>query len=77
MRYFFDTQDNGTFIRDDVGIELGDIEAVKDQAALSLAELAQEVLPGTMHRVISVEVRDAVQPILRNVLTYEAEMLAS
>lgn len=48
MRYFFDTRDNGTFIEDDVGVELADLEAVKTQAALSLAELARDVLPGSI-----------------------------
>lgn len=77
MRYFFDTRDNGTFIEDDVGIDCADLEAVKTQAALSLAELARDVLPGSIERVLSVEVRDAVQPILRDVLTFRALVLAN
>ena len=76
-RYFFDTRDNGTFFEDDEGIELRDLEAVKDQAAISLAELAREVLPGSIKRELSVEVRDAFQPILRDVLTFEAIVLAA
>ena len=76
MRYFFDTRDNGTFIEDDVGVELADLDAVKTQAALSLAELAHDVLPGSIKRMLSVEVRDAFQPILRDVLTFEAVVLA-
>jgi hypothetical protein len=77
MRYFFDTRDNGTFIEDDVGVELASLEAVKRLAALSLAELARDVLPGSIERVLSVEVRDKVQPILRDVLTFEAIILAN
>jgi hypothetical protein len=77
MRYFFDTRDNGTFIEDDVGVELASLEAVKTLAALSLAELARDVLPGSIKRVLSVEVRDKVQPILRDVLTFEAVVLAN
>lgn len=76
MRYFFDTRDNGSFIEDDVGIELADLVAVKTQAALSLAELARDVLPGSIKRVLAVEVRDAIRPILRDVLTFEAILLA-
>lgn len=72
MRYFFDTRDNGTFIEDDLGIDFADLDAVKKQAALSLAELARDVLPGSIKRVLSVEVRDVAQPILRDVLTFEA-----
>ena len=77
MRYFFDTRDNGTFIADDLGIEFDNLEAVRDQAALSLAELAKDVLPGSASRVLSVEVRDAFQPILKDVLTFEAIVLAN
>jgi hypothetical protein len=77
MRYFFDTRDNGTLIEDNVGVELADLDAVKTQAALSLAELARDVLPGSLKRVLSVEVRDAIQPILRDVLTFEAIVLAN
>jgi hypothetical protein len=44
---------------------------------LSLAELARDVLPGSSKRVLAVEVRDAIQPILRDVLTFEAIVLAS
>ena len=77
MRYFFDTRDNDSFIRDAEGLELGDLEAVKSEAALSLAELARDVLPGSVRRVLSVEVRDAIRPILRAVLTFEAIILAA
>jgi len=77
MRYFFDTRDNGTYIEDDVGIELGGFEAAKELAALSLAELPKDVLPSSIKRVLSVEVRDAVRPILKDVLTFEAVSLAN
>ena len=77
MLYFFDTRDNGTFIEDQVGIDFADLEAVKAQATLSLTELAREVLPGSIKRVLSVEVRDAFRPILRDVLTFEAVVLAN
>ena len=77
MRYFFDTRDNGTFIEDDVGSEFSDLDAVKTMAALSLAELARDVLPGSVERVLSVEVRDAIQPILKDVLTFEAIALVN
>ena len=77
MLYFFDTRDNGTFIEDDVGLDCADLDAVKTQAALSLAELARDVLPGSIKRELSVEVHTAVQPILRDVLTFEAIVLAN
>jgi len=77
MLYFFDTRDNGTFVQDDVGIDFADLDAVKTQAALSLTELARDVLPGSIRRVLAVEVRDAIRPILRDVLTFEAIVLAN
>jgi len=77
MLYFFDTRDNGSFIKDDVGIECADLDSVKREAALSLTELARDVLPGSIERVLSVEVRDAFQPVLRDVLTFEAILLAN
>ena len=77
MLYFFDTRDNGTFVEDDVGIDCVDLAAVKREAALSLAELARDVLPGSIERVLAVEVRDATQPVLRDVLTFETVVLAN
>jgi hypothetical protein len=77
VRYFFDTRDNGTFIEDDVGVDCADLDAVKALAALSLTELAREVLPGSIKRVLSVEVRDGIQPILQDVLTFEAVAIAN
>jgi uncharacterized protein DUF6894 len=72
MLYFFDTRDNGTFIEDEIGVECANLAAVKREAAVSLAELARDVLPGSIKRVVSVEVRNAFQPILTDVLTFEA-----
>ena len=77
MRYFFDTRDNGTFIQDDVGIDFSDLDDVKTQAAVSLAELARDVLPGSIKRVLSVEVRDPIRPVLRDILTFEAIALVN
>ena len=77
MRYFFDTRDNGSVIADEVGVELSGFEAAKELAALSLAELAKDVLPGSIKRVLAVEVRDVDQPVLRDVLTFEAVTLAN
>jgi len=48
----------------------------QNTAALSLAELARDVLPGSIKRVLSVEVRDTIRPILKDVLTFEVVALA-
>lgn len=68
--YFFDTLDNGEFSRDDIGLELSDLEAVREQAAMSLVELAHDVLPGTTRREMSVEARDERRLILRAHLNF-------
>jgi hypothetical protein len=74
--YFFDTRDNDLFIKDDVGVELPDLEAVKEQSALLLAELARDVLPASLQRTLTVEVRDERQPVMLAKLLFEAIVLA-
>ena len=74
-RYFFDARDNNDFIEDDIGLELPDLEAVKVEAARSLAEIAKDVLPSSLKRELVVEARDERQPVLRAVLTFEAIIL--
>ena len=74
--YFFDTRDNGTFIQDDEGLELRDLDAVKVQAATSLAEIALDVLPGSLRRTLGVDVRDAEGlPVMITELIFEARIL--
>jgi len=73
--YFFDTRDNDEFVEDSSGVELPDLEAVKVEAARSLAELAREVLPGSLKRELAVEVRDEQGPLLRALMTFEAVLL--
>jgi hypothetical protein len=70
--YYFDTRDNDRFISDDVGLDLSDLGAARDQAAVSLAEMARDVLPGSLRRNLAVEVRDRQQPVLTALLSYEA-----
>jgi hypothetical protein len=73
--FFFDTRDGDSLIRDDIGEELPDLETVKRVAAKSLAELAEDVLPGSIKRVLKVEVRDDRQAILEACLAFEAVVL--
>ncbi len=73
--YYFDTRDNDDFVKDDIGLELSDLEAVKVEAARGLAELARDVIPGSLKRELAVEVRDALGPILRALMRFEAVIL--
>lgn len=73
--YFFDTRDDDAFIEDDTGVDLPNLEAAKEVAATSLAELALDVLPSSVRRDLVVEVRDDVQMILKTMLHFEAIVL--
>lgn len=73
--YFFDTRNNDDFIEDQYGVEYPDLEAVKIEAARSLAELARDVIPGSLQRKLAVEVRDESGPVLRALMTFEAVVL--
>lgn len=74
-RYYFDTYDDEAVITDDVGLECEDLVAVKEQAALSLAELAHDVIPGSVRRRLAVKVRYGDEPVLEARLTFEAIVL--
>ena len=73
--FYFDTRDGEHFIRDDIGDDLPDLEAVKREAARFLAELAADVLPGSLRRVLRVEVRDEWRPVMEACLIFEAVLL--
>ena len=73
--YFFDTRDNDELVEDDIGIELPDLEAVKAEVAKTLAELARDVIPGSLTRILTVEVRDELGPVLRANMAFEAVVL--
>ena len=74
--YFFDTRDNGDVLVDDVGLELPNLDAVKVQAARSLAQIALDVLPGSIKRTLGVDVRYAEgQPVMITELIFQARIL--
>lgn len=74
-RYFFDTRDGDLFVEDDDGSELPDLNAAKKVAALSLTELARDVVPASDRRILIVQVRDEQRPVLETRLTFEAILL--
>jgi hypothetical protein len=73
--YFFDTHDNDHFVEDDIGLDFPDLEAVKIETARALAELARDVLPGSLRRNLAVEVRDEAGPVLKALMRFEATIL--
>ena len=73
--YYFDLRDNDAFETDDIGVEFSDFEDVKIEASRALAEMAREVLPGSAVRILSIEVRTALAPVLRVSLRFEVAQL--
>ena len=71
--YYFDSRDGDSFIEDEEGIEFPDIETARAQATAALADMAKDVLPGSLRRELAIEVRDEQkQPLLRTCLVFEA-----
>jgi hypothetical protein len=75
--YHFDSRDNDHFLEDEIGLEFPDLETVKVEAARALAELARDVLPGSLRRVLVIEVRDSDGPVLKVMMAFEAIILRS
>ncbi len=57
-RFYFDTDNGGSAIRDDEGIECENLEAAVDEAAKVLPDMARDVLPDGDRRAFVVTVRD-------------------
>lgn len=70
-RYYFDTRDNDRFVPDEIGIEIATLEKVKRAASEAMADFAKDVLPGSVVRILSIEVRDGSGPVLRVMLRFE------
>jgi hypothetical protein len=73
--YFFDTHDGGIVTEDDVGVQYPNLELVKAEAAKTLAEVARDVVPGTVKRELAVTVRDKVGSVLIATMLFELVIL--
>jgi hypothetical protein len=49
-RYFFDTYDGESFIRDQDGLELSNLRKAEEEAARCLPEMAKDALPNSNRR---------------------------
>ena len=77
-RYYFDASDNESFTADEVGLDLQDIDAARDEAARGLADMARDALPEGMRRTLAIEVKDEFKrPLLRTALVFEVKYLGS
>jgi hypothetical protein len=66
-RYYFDIRDGDGLAPDEEGLELPDIEAVQQEAALSPADLARDAVRISRRNVnlMEIEVRDDNGPVLQ------------
>ena len=75
--YFFDIRDGDKVALDEEGMVLSDIQAVQEEAARSLADIAKNAARGSSsqgirHR-IAIEVRDDAGPVLQAKFTFAVE----
>ena len=67
-RYFFDLRDGDVISPDEEGMESPDIEAVQEEAARSLADVAKDAVRSRGRHVfghwMAIEVRDDTGPVL-------------
>ena len=75
-RYYFDVRDGDKLRPDDEGCDLSSFEAMREEAAVSLAEIAVDAVGkrGVVPRM-SIEVRDDRGPVLAVKCTFEIERL--
>ena len=75
-RYYFDVWNDDDLAPDETGVELDNLEAAKTATAKRMADLANDVLPGSTGRVLAIEVRDeANRSVLEARLVFEMEQL--
>ena len=74
-RYYFDSRDGESFICDEDGLEYPSLDQALDQATRALADIAKDVLPGSVRRELAIEVRDQDGPLFRTSLVFEARRL--
>lgn len=71
-RYYFDVREGDTVASDEEGLELFSIQAVQEEAALSLADMARDAVRKDHDgaRQMAVEVRDDNGPVLQAKFTF-------
>jgi hypothetical protein len=73
-RYFFDIHDGARSTTDDTGVELDGLEAVRQEAARTLGEIARDILPDGDRQEVVIEVKDeAGQRVLVTKLSVSIE----
>jgi hypothetical protein len=71
-QYFFDVRNNGTLVVDEVGLDLDDLMAAVREAASALAEMADDMVTGSLRQQLTIEIREALGAVaLRVTLALE------
>lgn len=77
-RYFFDMRDGDEVLAGEEGMELPTIDAVRDEAAHSLADMARDEVPPSGNgpaRHMAIEVRDGDGPVMHARFSFENKRL--
>jgi hypothetical protein len=71
-RYYFDVHDKDGFFRDEIGLELTDIDAAVAEARRALADMTKELLLGDPNaKMIHIVIRDGADGPVRVSVTME------
>jgi hypothetical protein len=72
-RYYFDLRDSEGLVVDEEGLELQCVQAVQEEAALSLADAARNGLRGSDDSLnqLTIEVRTDTGPFMRVCLSFD------
>ena len=73
-RYFFDLHDGDGIVPDEEGLDLPSLDAVQEEAAHALADMARDEVPMTGNgpaRHMAIEVRDGDGPVLHARFSFE------
>jgi len=62
-RYFFDIRDGDNLAVDEEGMELPDVQAAQEEAALSLADMTRDRISRKPRWHVAIEVRDGDGPV--------------
>ncbi|WP_426441936.1 DUF6894 family protein [Bradyrhizobium genosp. P] len=73
VRYFFDMRYDDDLAPDEEGLVLPSVEAAQDEAAISLAEMARDVVQNDRCRRMAIEVRTLDTPVLEVVFQWHVQ----
>jgi hypothetical protein len=74
-RYFFDLRDQHGIVPDEEGLFLASLDAVQEEAARTLGDIAREPMNALQVRQLSIEVRDDHGPVLCAKFSFEVKRL--